>query len=175
MTEIKFTEGERAAITHKIQLYFSEELKQQIGRFDAEFLLDFFAERWGPISTIGASTMRRPSLPASWMTWVRRSTSWNVLPTSESNQPPHDATALRRSTALLRVTTTCACPRTPPKTPSSRVLPLHRSMSPATQGCHCAIPVSSWPASLRSASAHSTRADALAIRSSGCSPSSARS
>ncbi|WP_426803368.1 DUF2164 domain-containing protein [Xanthomonas campestris] len=48
MTEIKFTEGERAVITHKIQLYFSEELKQQIGRFDAEFLLDFFAEEVGP-------------------------------------------------------------------------------------------------------------------------------
>ncbi|MBV6802893.1 DUF2164 domain-containing protein [Xanthomonas campestris pv. lawsoniae] len=44
MTEIKFSEGERAAITRKIQLYFTEELKQQIGRMDAEFLLDFFAE-----------------------------------------------------------------------------------------------------------------------------------
>lgn len=44
---IKFTESERAAITRKIQLYFTEELKQQIGRFDAEFLLDFFAEEVG--------------------------------------------------------------------------------------------------------------------------------
>ncbi|WP_115046097.1 DUF2164 domain-containing protein [Xanthomonas arboricola] len=47
MTDIKFTDGERAAITRKIQLYFSEELKQQIGRFDAEFLLDFFAGEVG--------------------------------------------------------------------------------------------------------------------------------
>ncbi|MEA5125388.1 DUF2164 domain-containing protein [Xanthomonas floridensis] len=47
MTEITFTEGERAAIIRKVQLYFSEELKQQIGRFDAEFLLDFFAEEVG--------------------------------------------------------------------------------------------------------------------------------
>ncbi|PKV11584.1 DUF2164 domain-containing protein [Xanthomonas prunicola] len=47
MTDITFTEGERAAIIRKVQLYFSEELKQQIGRFDAEFLLDFFAEEVG--------------------------------------------------------------------------------------------------------------------------------
>ncbi|KGE53700.1 hypothetical protein XAXN_06910 [Xanthomonas axonopodis] len=47
MTDIKFTDGERAAITRKIQLYFTEELKQEIGRFDAEFLLDFFAEEVG--------------------------------------------------------------------------------------------------------------------------------
>ncbi|MCC4585519.1 DUF2164 domain-containing protein [Xanthomonas sp. NCPPB 1067] len=37
----------RAAITRRIQLYFTEELKQQIGRFDAEFLLDFFTEEVG--------------------------------------------------------------------------------------------------------------------------------
>ncbi|KHL57606.1 DUF2164 domain-containing protein [Xanthomonas cannabis] len=47
MTDIKFTEGERAAITRKIQLYFTEELRQEIGRFDAEFLLDFFAGEVG--------------------------------------------------------------------------------------------------------------------------------
>ncbi|UXA70899.1 DUF2164 domain-containing protein [Xanthomonas prunicola] len=47
MTDITFTEGERAAIIRKVQLYFSEELKQQIGRFDAEFLRDFFAEEVG--------------------------------------------------------------------------------------------------------------------------------
>ncbi|PPT95600.1 DUF2164 domain-containing protein [Xanthomonas arboricola] len=47
MTDITFTEGERAAIIRKVQLYFSEELKQQIGRFDAEFLPDFLAEEVG--------------------------------------------------------------------------------------------------------------------------------
>ncbi|MBB3800802.1 uncharacterized protein (DUF2164 family) [Xanthomonas arboricola] len=47
MTDIKFTEAERAAITRKIQLYFTEELRQEIGRFDAEFLLDFFAGQVG--------------------------------------------------------------------------------------------------------------------------------
>ncbi|MBB4595367.1 DUF2164 domain-containing protein [Xanthomonas cannabis] len=47
MTDIKFTDAERAAITRKIQLYFTEELRQEIGRFDAEFLLDFFAGEVG--------------------------------------------------------------------------------------------------------------------------------
>lgn len=48
MTEIKFTEEETALIVRKIQLYFTEELKQEIGRFDAEFLLDFFSGEVGP-------------------------------------------------------------------------------------------------------------------------------
>ncbi|MCL1633244.1 DUF2164 domain-containing protein [Luteimonas sp. SX5] len=47
MAEIKFTEDEKAAIVRKIQLYFTEELKQDIGRFDAEFLLDFFSGEIG--------------------------------------------------------------------------------------------------------------------------------
>lgn len=48
MADIKFTEDEKAIIVRKIQLYFTEELKQQIGRFDAEFLLDFFSNEVGP-------------------------------------------------------------------------------------------------------------------------------
>jgi uncharacterized protein (DUF2164 family) len=48
MTAIKFTKDEKALIVRKIQLYFTEELKQEIGRFDAEFLLDFFADEIGP-------------------------------------------------------------------------------------------------------------------------------
>ncbi|WP_454829422.1 DUF2164 domain-containing protein [Pseudoxanthomonas wuyuanensis] len=48
MADIKFTEDEKAIIIRKIQLYFTEELKQQIGRFDAEFLLDFFSNEVGP-------------------------------------------------------------------------------------------------------------------------------
>jgi len=47
MTAIKFTKEEKAIITHKIQLYFTEELRQEIGQFDAEFLLDFFAKEVG--------------------------------------------------------------------------------------------------------------------------------
>ena len=48
MADIKFTEDEKSAIVRKIQLYFTEELRQEIGRFDAEFLLDFFSGEIGP-------------------------------------------------------------------------------------------------------------------------------
>jgi len=44
---IKFNKDEKALIVKKIQLYFQEELDQKIGGFDAEFLLDFFAEQIG--------------------------------------------------------------------------------------------------------------------------------
>ena len=44
MTNITFTKSEKALIVRKIQLYFSDELKQQIGQFDAEFLLDFVGQ-----------------------------------------------------------------------------------------------------------------------------------
>lgn len=44
---IKFTKEEKSVIVRKIRLYFTEELKQEIGGFDAEFLLDFFTEEVG--------------------------------------------------------------------------------------------------------------------------------
>ena len=47
MTKITFTKDEKALIVRKIQLYFSEELKQEIGQFDAEFLLDFVGQEIG--------------------------------------------------------------------------------------------------------------------------------
>jgi uncharacterized protein (DUF2164 family) len=47
MTPITFSKQEREAITQKIHRYFDEELKQEIGRFDAEFLLDFFTKEIG--------------------------------------------------------------------------------------------------------------------------------
>lgn len=47
MSDIKFTKDEKAVIIHKIQRYFTEELKQEIGQFDAEFLLDFFSGEVG--------------------------------------------------------------------------------------------------------------------------------
>ncbi len=46
---IEFTREEKEAIAGKIQLYFREELNQEIGGFDAQFLLDFFTEEIGPI------------------------------------------------------------------------------------------------------------------------------
>ena len=48
MAEIKFSKEEREAICRRIQLYFQEELEQEIGLFDAGFLLDFFGEEIGP-------------------------------------------------------------------------------------------------------------------------------
>lgn len=45
--DITFSVGEKEVIVRKIKLYFSEELDQQIGSFDAEFLLDFFSKEVG--------------------------------------------------------------------------------------------------------------------------------
>lgn len=47
MSKIEFSEQEKQLIVHKIKLYFSEKLDQEIGQFDAEFLLDFFSEEIG--------------------------------------------------------------------------------------------------------------------------------
>jgi len=47
MLVIKFSKDEKEHIIRKIQLYFSEELEQAIGQFDAEFLLDFCSEEVG--------------------------------------------------------------------------------------------------------------------------------
>ncbi len=47
MTDITFSKEEKEIITKKIQLYFSESLDQEIGQFDAQFFLDFFAEEVG--------------------------------------------------------------------------------------------------------------------------------
>ena len=35
-------------MVQSIQRYFREELDQEIGQFDAQFLLDFFSEKIGP-------------------------------------------------------------------------------------------------------------------------------
>ena len=47
MSAIKFSKDEKELIVQKIQHYFSAELDQEIGQFDAEFLLDFFSEEVG--------------------------------------------------------------------------------------------------------------------------------
>ena len=47
MPDIQFSSDEKEVIVRRIKLYFMEELKQDIGRFDAEFLLDFFAGEIG--------------------------------------------------------------------------------------------------------------------------------
>ncbi|MDA8018960.1 MAG: DUF2164 domain-containing protein [Thermoanaerobaculia bacterium] len=48
MSDIKFTRQEKQLIVPKIQEYVEQELDLEIGNFDAEFLLDFFAEEIGP-------------------------------------------------------------------------------------------------------------------------------
>jgi uncharacterized protein (DUF2164 family) len=47
MATIKFSDDEKENLTLKIQRYFARELEQDIGQFDAEFLLDFFSEEIG--------------------------------------------------------------------------------------------------------------------------------
>lgn len=46
---IDFSKEEKEAMVAKLQRYFSDELDQEIGQFDAEFLLDFFAEEIGKL------------------------------------------------------------------------------------------------------------------------------
>lgn len=47
MAIIKFSEEEKSTIVNQVQHYFQRELDQDLGQFDAEFLLDFFAEKIG--------------------------------------------------------------------------------------------------------------------------------
>ncbi|MCP5144123.1 MAG: DUF2164 domain-containing protein [Gammaproteobacteria bacterium] len=47
MPEIKFSNEEKDILARKLQMYFREELNQDIGKFDALFLLDFIAEEFG--------------------------------------------------------------------------------------------------------------------------------
>ena len=47
MAIIELEKPARDALTRKLQQYFQRELNQELGSFDAEFLLDFFAEQAG--------------------------------------------------------------------------------------------------------------------------------
>lgn len=47
MAIVEFSGDEKKVIVGRIQAYFREELNQELGGFDAEFLLDFFAEEMG--------------------------------------------------------------------------------------------------------------------------------
>ncbi len=44
---IKLSKDETEILTRKIQLYFNDELDQEIGQFPARFLLDFVSEEIG--------------------------------------------------------------------------------------------------------------------------------
>ena len=47
MSLVQFSAAEKAAIVEKVKAYCREKLDQEIGSFDAEFLVDFFAEEVG--------------------------------------------------------------------------------------------------------------------------------
>lgn len=47
MSIINFSQNEKAQLIEKLQAYFIKELDQEIGQFDADFLLDFFTEELG--------------------------------------------------------------------------------------------------------------------------------
>ena len=47
MTNIKFSLQEKEQLIDKLQRYFSKELNQELGQFDADFLLDFFSDEIG--------------------------------------------------------------------------------------------------------------------------------
>jgi len=47
MSEIEFTNEEKNILIQKIKTYFEEELGQDIGRFDAEFLMTFITKEIG--------------------------------------------------------------------------------------------------------------------------------
>ena len=48
MSELKFSKDETDLIVSKVKAYFANELDQEIGGFEAEFLVDFFANEIGP-------------------------------------------------------------------------------------------------------------------------------
>jgi len=47
MDKIEFTRQEKELMAQKVKAYFRDELNQDIGGFDAEFLVDFFAREMG--------------------------------------------------------------------------------------------------------------------------------
>jgi uncharacterized protein (DUF2164 family) len=47
MKPIEFNTHEKELLVDKIKSYFDAELNQEIGQFDAEFLIDFISENFG--------------------------------------------------------------------------------------------------------------------------------
>ncbi|MCV6576403.1 MAG: DUF2164 domain-containing protein [Cohaesibacter sp.] len=48
MSQITFSKDERALLVERLQVYFREDMDQDLDRFPAEFLLDFLIEELGP-------------------------------------------------------------------------------------------------------------------------------
>ena len=47
MKPIEFSTQEKEVLVNKVKQYFEKELNQEIGQFDAEFLIDFFSVNIG--------------------------------------------------------------------------------------------------------------------------------
>lgn len=47
MKAIEFSASEKEVLVDKIKKYFDAEMDQEIGQFEAEFLMDFFSENIG--------------------------------------------------------------------------------------------------------------------------------
>ncbi len=47
MPEIKFSTDEKALLIDKLQTYFTNEMDQDLGQFECEFLLDFISKEMG--------------------------------------------------------------------------------------------------------------------------------
>jgi uncharacterized protein (DUF2164 family) len=48
MAEITFTKEQKQQLIDKLRQYFEQELNQELGQFDAEFLFDFIGTEYGP-------------------------------------------------------------------------------------------------------------------------------
>ena len=59
MSDIKFSKDEKQQLIARIRDYFATELNQELGQFDAEFLLDFLSKELVQAFTIADCTMRR--------------------------------------------------------------------------------------------------------------------
>ena len=47
MSDIQFSREEKEILGKKLQMYFNEEMDQELGQFQAQFLLDFISEELG--------------------------------------------------------------------------------------------------------------------------------
>lgn len=47
MKQIRFSPKRKAHLVKKVKIYFEKELGEEIGQFDAEFLLEFFGREIG--------------------------------------------------------------------------------------------------------------------------------
>ncbi|MFT7108911.1 MAG: hypothetical protein ACI843_000567 [Psychrobacter glaciei] len=48
MSEIKLDDRQKSEAVDKLKIYFDKEMHQDIGQFEAEFLLDFFSKELAP-------------------------------------------------------------------------------------------------------------------------------